>query len=107
MCAADNRKERTIHERKRDVAHLTVCPWPGVTDPVLIEREVGEFRRFQNLGFRFASKAKAGDHTRVQPIINRICYPEGSLYETHKIQAGGNPAVLPRHRVHPGCIIVG
>ena len=98
-------KKRTIRQRKRDIDHLTAWPWPEVADPVLVEREVGKFRCFQSSGFKFASKGRAGDHTRVQQIINQIGYPKGSLYETHKIQAGGDPSILPRDHVHPECVI--
>ena len=84
MCRGQ-REKRTIHERKCDIDHPTACPWLEVTDPVLIEREVGKSRRFRNLGFTFVSKDGTGDHTRMQHIIDQIGYPESGLCETHKI----------------------
>ena len=105
VCAADNRKKRTIRERKRNENRLTGFPILKVADPILIERKVGEFRRFRNLGFNFASKGKTRDHTRSQRIIDYIGYPESSLYESHEVQTGSNPAVLPRYGIYPGCVI--
>ena len=61
------------------MGHLTAWPWLEVTDPVLIQREAGKFRRFQNLGFEFASKGRVGDRTRMQLMINRTGCPESSL----------------------------
>ena len=39
-------KERTVHQRNREVDHLTVSPWREDADPILIEKKVGEYHRF-------------------------------------------------------------
>ena len=101
------REERTIHWRKRDIDHFAAFPLLEVTNLVLIKREVWKYHRFRNLGFNVASKAGAGDHTRMQCIVNPTRYPESSLYKTNKIQAGDDPTVLPRHGVHPGYVMGG
>ena len=100
-----NQKARTVHQRKHEVGLLAPCPWLEVADLVLFEREVRKFWRFRNLDVEFTSMGRAGDHTRMQHIIDQIGYPKSSLCETHKIQAGGNPAAFPCHGVHPGCVL--
>ena len=57
---------------------------------------------FEILPQRFASKGKEGHRTRMQHKIDRSAYPDSSLYETDKIQASGDPTVLPRHGIDPG-----
>ena len=85
-------KERTVHQRKHEVDQLIVFPYWEDADMISTEKMVGEYRCL---------------HTGMQRIIDRAGYPESSLYDTHKIQAGGDPAILPRHRVHPGCVMGG
>ena len=51
---------------------------------------------------KVASKDREGEPTRMQCVIDRIAHPDSGLCETHKIQAGGDPAVFPCHGIHPG-----
>ena len=103
-------KERTVRQRKHEVDHPFVSPEAREgADPVLIEREVGNYHRFRNSGSpqRFTSNGREEDCTGMQPVIDQTGYPDSSLHETHKVQAKGDPAVLPRHGVNPGCVVGG
>ena len=58
-------EERTVHQRKYDVYHLTVFPKSGATDPILDEREIRIYHRFRNSGRPQMFASKGGDHTRM------------------------------------------
>ena len=103
------RKERTVNQRKREVDYLTSFPWLKVTGLAPVEREFRKCHRFRKLGLsqKFSSKYREGYRTRMQRVIDRTAHPESHLHKRRKRQTGGNPAISPRHGVHPGCVVGG
>ena len=98
-------EEHTVHQREHKIDHRTVFQQLGGADPIQLEQRIGEYHCFRNLGLSqsFASKGREGDRTGLQRDMYRNSYPKTSLCKTHKAQTKDDPAVLPRHSVHPGC----
>ena len=55
----------------------------------------------------FASGGREGDHTRKRCGMDWANDPDSNLYERHKIQTGGDPAILPGHGIHPSFVLGG
>ena len=101
-------KERTIRQRKYGVGYILLSPQWEDADPILIKKIIGKYS-FRNSGLpqKLDSMGWKGDHTGTRREMDRTSHPVTSLCETHEAQPKGDPAVLPRHGIHPRCVVGG